>query len=975
MDQQFIIELYNRILFREPTQGEIDAAVIVLGESGENALEESLSSSDEAVTLETVVLPIIGLYQAFLVRTPDVAGLRFWSEAISAGEKSFADLIDTFTNSSEFPVVNPGIGTDPTSDEIVNLFYSNILGRAPDNAGFAFWKAALDSGSIDAGFFARSFLASNESDSTVGAALRTYLADLVDGVINDPENRDSLLVVNDGGGDDVEDDEGPVGGNPDSTADEGDDLALSLPDDLINAGESKSVKFDLDGLDSDLQSAVVTFTDQNGATVEVDGLRTSVADISALSDGEITVSVRVFDGFNAAIASGGTIVLDKTPPIAPTLTVSDTGPVQGVTNAASPIVLTDNESDASVEYSVNDGVFSATLPTFVDGTEYTVVARQTDQAGNVSANSDAVTFIYDTSAPTVAVSDNGDGLLKAGEETTLTFTFSETPYGFEASDIVVPAVAGEIVADSLSAPTTNSDGTVVYTAVFRAAADTYDAAATISVADAAYTDRAGNDGTGGSVNVDVDAVAPIAPTLTVSDTGPVQGVTNAASPIVLTDNESDASVEYSVNDGVFSATLPTFVDGTEYTVVARQTDQAGNVSANSDAVTFIYDTSAPTVAVSDNGDGLLKAGEETTLTFTFSETPYGFEASDIVVPAVAGEIVADSLSAPTTNSDGTVVYTAVFRAAADTYDAAATISVADAAYTDRAGNDGTGGSVNVDVDAAAPLLTIAAANDVITAGGQTVISFIFNESPVDFAREDITVTDGRGSLGALSEVMQTADGFVYTATFTADDTAQRGDVRFGVIGSAYTDQAGNAGNSASAAVTVSARTLEQIMSDDGYLKFDGNGHYYKALNTVSSFQDALSAASSAGAALVTVTADGENDFVKDILVSSQNAFAWLAGKQNPNEGAWKWVDGLESGKQFAKSDGVSKNDSYTKWDDGEPSNGVGTEYGPENYLGMWGDYGKAGLWNDFSNTYGPGLVIAEVDNLQAYANFHGYDVI
>ena len=46
MDQQFIIDLYDRILFREPTQGEIDTAVIVLGESGESGLESSLSSSD-----------------------------------------------------------------------------------------------------------------------------------------------------------------------------------------------------------------------------------------------------------------------------------------------------------------------------------------------------------------------------------------------------------------------------------------------------------------------------------------------------------------------------------------------------------------------------------------------------------------------------------------------------------------------------------------------------------------------------------------------------------------------------------------------------------------------------------------------------------------------------------------------------------------------------------------------------------------
>jgi TP901 family phage tail tape measure protein len=104
---------------------------------------------------------LISLYKELLGRTPDAAGFDFWMQALQNGTP-FSTIIDNFKNSSEYyshtsgqsPVtsVTPSTqyGTTPSSstsmaDQLTNL-YQQVLGRAPDAAGFNFWLQAMQNG-------------------------------------------------------------------------------------------------------------------------------------------------------------------------------------------------------------------------------------------------------------------------------------------------------------------------------------------------------------------------------------------------------------------------------------------------------------------------------------------------------------------------------------------------------------------------------------------------------------------------------------------------------------------------------------------------------------------------------------------------------------------------------------------------------------------------------------------------------------
>jgi Domain of unknown function (DUF4214)/RTX calcium-binding nonapeptide repeat (4 copies) len=82
------------------------------------------------------------LYLATLGRAADAPGLGAWTAALEAGALSMNGVAAGFTGSAEFA---QRYGA-PDTGGFVTLLYQNVLGRAPDSAGFANWSAALDSG-------------------------------------------------------------------------------------------------------------------------------------------------------------------------------------------------------------------------------------------------------------------------------------------------------------------------------------------------------------------------------------------------------------------------------------------------------------------------------------------------------------------------------------------------------------------------------------------------------------------------------------------------------------------------------------------------------------------------------------------------------------------------------------------------------------------------------------------------------------
>ena len=107
---------------------------------------------DDGRILDNYAYP---LYSAALNRTPDAAGLEFWSDFansdavqniafdVSLGQTAEVNgqvrLAVEFVTSSEFATPDTA-----TSDGFITKLYSNFLGREPDDQGFEFWSDVFE---------------------------------------------------------------------------------------------------------------------------------------------------------------------------------------------------------------------------------------------------------------------------------------------------------------------------------------------------------------------------------------------------------------------------------------------------------------------------------------------------------------------------------------------------------------------------------------------------------------------------------------------------------------------------------------------------------------------------------------------------------------------------------------------------------------------------------------------------------------
>jgi len=83
---------------------------------------------------------ITNLYVSLFNRTPDTAGLSFWSSALVNGA-SIATITRGFLTAPEGQANYPQF---QSASEFVNAFYTKVFSRTPDAGGLAFWTAALN---------------------------------------------------------------------------------------------------------------------------------------------------------------------------------------------------------------------------------------------------------------------------------------------------------------------------------------------------------------------------------------------------------------------------------------------------------------------------------------------------------------------------------------------------------------------------------------------------------------------------------------------------------------------------------------------------------------------------------------------------------------------------------------------------------------------------------------------------------------
>lgn len=109
---------------------------------------------------------VVRLYNAALGRSPDGGGLAYWAEALQGGARLRA-LAGGFLDSAEF-TRRYGWRDDAG---FVDTLYQNVLGRAPDAGGSAYWTGQLASGAQDRADVLVGFSESAENKARTAAVL------------------------------------------------------------------------------------------------------------------------------------------------------------------------------------------------------------------------------------------------------------------------------------------------------------------------------------------------------------------------------------------------------------------------------------------------------------------------------------------------------------------------------------------------------------------------------------------------------------------------------------------------------------------------------------------------------------------------------------------------------------------------------------------------------------------------------------
>lgn len=105
-------------------------------------LAQRLQFADTTISLDVDGIPgkAYRLYQAAFNRVPDIGGLGFWIAMLDNGV-SWTEVSAAFIASAEFKAQ---YGDNPTNAALVTAFYTNVLHRAPEAGGYAFWLEVLD---------------------------------------------------------------------------------------------------------------------------------------------------------------------------------------------------------------------------------------------------------------------------------------------------------------------------------------------------------------------------------------------------------------------------------------------------------------------------------------------------------------------------------------------------------------------------------------------------------------------------------------------------------------------------------------------------------------------------------------------------------------------------------------------------------------------------------------------------------------
>ncbi len=110
------------------------------------------------------------LYLAAFQRIPDTSGLQFWQGVLVNGG-SVAQIAQIFTQTSEFAAL---YGPNLNSSQFIDILYSNVLNRSADAGGKQYWTQQLVAG-LSKGDVLNSFAQAPENQTKTAAKVKTTL--------------------------------------------------------------------------------------------------------------------------------------------------------------------------------------------------------------------------------------------------------------------------------------------------------------------------------------------------------------------------------------------------------------------------------------------------------------------------------------------------------------------------------------------------------------------------------------------------------------------------------------------------------------------------------------------------------------------------------------------------------------------------------------------------------------------------------
>jgi hypothetical protein len=130
-------------------------------------------SLSHTIDLTGDALSVAELYAGYFNRSPDATGLSFWLAALNSGV-SVSAIADDFAYSKEAISLYPSLSTAlsaTSASSLVNSVYDNFLDRPPDSAGLSYWMNELEAGTVKPGSFILAIESSVSQQSGTADAL------------------------------------------------------------------------------------------------------------------------------------------------------------------------------------------------------------------------------------------------------------------------------------------------------------------------------------------------------------------------------------------------------------------------------------------------------------------------------------------------------------------------------------------------------------------------------------------------------------------------------------------------------------------------------------------------------------------------------------------------------------------------------------------------------------------------------------